>query len=81
MKTQQTKPRSPRRDCEHCRINPESRKPFLKMKRVSIGDPVFEDLEETAKLRKEPADCFVCDLVADMIGGLEQASRDQVKPC
>jgi hypothetical protein len=72
----ETEPRK-LKDCAHCRVNPKATKPFLKMTRIPIRDNLLlQDIEETAKLRKEPSECFVCGLVEDMVNGFEQAFRN-----
>lgn len=64
------------KDCAHCRVNPEGKKPFIKMTRLSIQNHVYADLQETAKNHQQRPECFICEGVTEFIEALEQQHKD-----
>ena len=53
--------------CSDCRLNPEAKPPYAKMKRIRFTDLTVQLLEKAAKKEETKLECIVCKAVLRVV--------------
>jgi hypothetical protein len=67
--------------CSDCRLNPEAKPPYAKMKRIRFTDLTTRLLEKAAKKENMKPECFVCEALLRIVKpeGDKDADKNQVE--
>lgn len=53
--------------CKDCRMNPEAKPPYAKMKRLRFTGLTMQLLEKAAEKEKKKPECFVCTTLLEIV--------------